>query len=90
MTVISSDLSQVLYASYVGTADDDNFRAVDDGPDKAIHASGLSASRSWPTLNADQASFAGGAQDAVVVSFKRDSASSPPPAPLNLHRTDQK
>ncbi len=66
---LSSDLSQLLYSSYMGTSSKDDFRAIGTDTDGNFYLAGITESSYWPTKNAYQSSYAGGRSDAIVAKF---------------------
>jgi hypothetical protein len=53
-SLLSNDLSTLLYSTYMGGSGYDNLRANAFGPDDSIYVAGNSASPNWPTKNAYQ------------------------------------
>ncbi len=61
VVVLSADFSRVLYATYLGGAANDNGRSGFLGADGSLYVVGASDGPGWPTRNAWQANFTGGA-----------------------------
>ncbi len=67
--VLSADFAQAVFSSYMGGADEDNFRAIVLAPDGSFVIVGDTQSSDWPVLNALQGSSGGGGNDVIVVKF---------------------
>jgi hypothetical protein len=71
-SVLSSDLSTMLYSSYMGGSGYDALRANAFGPDDSIYVAGNTGSPDWPTKNAFQTALKGEKLNAIVLAmFKR-------------------
>ncbi len=71
-SLLSSDLSTLLYSTYMGGSGYDNLRANAFGPDDSIYVAGYSASSDWPTKNAYQNGLLGEKSSPIVLAkFKR-------------------
>lgn len=66
---LSSDLSKLLYSSYMGTSGLDGFRAVSSDSNGNFIAAGVTESKKWPVYNAYQNSYAGGRLDSTLIKF---------------------
>lgn len=73
---ISSDLSRLLYSSFMGTSAYDACRSVGTNARGDFYFAGDTKSASWPTLNAFQSAYGGGRNDTFIVKFTSDSAKS--------------
>jgi hypothetical protein len=80
VSLLSNDLSKLLYSSYMGGDSDDFIRASCFGRDGTLYLGGVTGSSNWPTKNAYQTKYAGppglqnmskdwGNGDGVVVKF---------------------
>ena len=67
-SLLSNDLSTLLYSTYMGGSGGDNLRANAFGPDDSIYVAGLTGSPNWPTKNAYQQPEVG---SIVLAKFKR-------------------
>jgi hypothetical protein len=54
LSLLSNDLSTLLYSTYMGGSGADNLRANGFGPDDSFYVAGSSSSPNWPTKNAYQ------------------------------------
>jgi hypothetical protein len=54
VSLLSNDLSALLYSTYMGGSGGDNLRANAFGPDGSIYVAGSTGSPNWPTKNAFQ------------------------------------
>lgn len=61
--VLSADLSQILYATYIGGSLYDNARTLYLGPGNSIYVTGGTLSTNLPTLNAYDTTFNGGSHN---------------------------
>jgi hypothetical protein len=59
VSILSSDLSTLLYSTYIGGTGDDMARACSLGPDGTVYAGGDTTSKDFPVKNAYQAKYAG-------------------------------
>ena len=73
---LSGDFKTLLYSTYMGGAGDDTGRTGFLGHDGNLYVAGMGYGSGWPTMNAYQQSFGGGASDGLLAAFKRV----PPPA----------
>jgi hypothetical protein len=63
LITLSSDLKQLLYATYLGGGANDNGRSGCLGADGSLYVTGSSDGAGWPVKNAYQIAFAGGGGD---------------------------
>jgi len=59
VSVLSGDLSTLLYSTYLGVSGDEMARACCVGPDGRLHVGGVTTSKDFPTKNAHQRTYAG-------------------------------
>jgi hypothetical protein len=72
LSLLSNDLSTLVYSTYMGGSGYDALRANAFGPDDSIYVAGNTISPNWPTKSAYQNDFQGQAPNGVVFAkFKR-------------------
>jgi len=76
---LSSDFSHLLYSTYMGGPSDDGGRNSFLGQDGSLYMAGQTNGTGWPTKNAYQSTYQGGALDIVLAKF------SPPKVIFNLN-----
>jgi hypothetical protein len=59
VSVLSGDLSTLLYSTYLGRSGDEMARACCVGPDGRLHVGGVTTSKDFATKNAHQGTYAG-------------------------------
>ncbi|MCY3018882.1 MAG: hypothetical protein NTW87_07635 [Planctomycetota bacterium] len=59
MSLLSNDLSTLLYSTYIGGTGDEMARACFLGPDGTLYAGGVTTSRDFPVKNAWQEKYGG-------------------------------
>lgn len=59
VSILSNDLSTLLYSSYIGGSGDEMARACAVGPDGTLCVGGVTTSKDFPTKNAYQRTYAG-------------------------------
>jgi len=59
VSVLSNDLSKLLYSTYIGGTGDEMARACCFGPDGTLYVGGVTTSRDFPTKNAWQKKYGG-------------------------------
>jgi hypothetical protein len=81
LTVLSSDLSSLVYSTYMGGRNDDGGRTAFLDQNGNLYVAGSSSGSGWPTLNAHQGTFAGGSKDGILAKFNTNSLDTVPPSP---------
>jgi hypothetical protein len=69
--ILSSDLSQLLYSSYMGGISDDGGRSGFLDNDGNLYVTGSTTGGGWPTKNAYQNGFQGGQLDNILAKFRK-------------------
>lgn len=69
LSILSPDLSRLVYSTYIGGSGDDGTRALAVDRNGNIAVAGQSSSADWPARNAAQPTYGGGTADAVAARF---------------------
>jgi hypothetical protein len=67
LSMLSNDLSTLLYSTYMGGSSSDALRANAFGPDDSIYVAGNTSSPDWPTKNAYQSGLKGEKANSIVL-----------------------
>jgi hypothetical protein len=67
--MLSSDLTQLFYSSYMGGVSDDMGRSGFLDKDGNLYVAGSTSGGGWPTKNAYQSNFQGGQLDVIIAKF---------------------
>jgi hypothetical protein len=71
--ILSSDLSQLEYSTYIGGKSDDAGRSCCLDKDGNLYVTGQTSGSGWPTKSAYQSEFQGGQLDVIMAKFRKTS-----------------